>query len=400
MANFPTPVRTYNFSDARLVDLCIEKCAFAERDETELLTKGITDVWVADLLARALAFAAMPSDAIERAEQADATGDKDETADAMRDKVKELRSTAARTFGGNSGNYKKFDLTNIDKLRADELHTVALAAKGVAITYATELATKGWLAADNTELQNLCDAYVESRKTQNMETGDRDNKQEARVIEGNAIYDLLENQLCEAGKEYWRTLSAAKYNDYLIYDAASGGNPLTFSGTVTDNVTGALLADVNLIADGELITITNAVGAFSKTFTISEPLTVNLTLSKTGYELKNTTQQFTPGVDETQEINMQRIILATYQEAYTPGIHNPGPMLASGTGLRITLISGSNATVGLSNNGTTFAGNTETVSTLNQPVDRSLTELGGYAPQVLVQNNSGGYVVVRVDVLG
>jgi hypothetical protein len=68
--------------------------------------------------------------------------------------------------------------------------------------------------------------------------------------------------------------------------------------------------------------------------------------------------------------------------------------------LRITLLDGTAATVGLSNNGLSFVGFTEMVDTIDEVVDRTLEELGGYAAQVLVQNNSAGNVEVRVDVLG
>jgi hypothetical protein len=178
-----------------------------------------------------------------------------------------------------------------------------------------------------------------------------------------------------------------------------GGSEVTFSGTITDNVTGALIGGATIAADGEVIATTNALGQFSITFPITEPLTVNLTITKTGYAVVNTTQSFSPGVNETQNINMARTVLFTYQGTYNAGIFSMGNALGA-TGLRITLLAGSAATVGFSNTGNSFVGNTETVTIIDEVVDRTVAELGGGGAFVLVQNNSGGTVEVRVDVLG
>ena len=99
-----------------------------------------------------------------------------------------------------------------------------MAAHGVADTYQTELTAKGFTSADNSDLQGLIKTFVIGLQNKSLEAGSRDIAQENRVEKGNEIYDLLENQLCVAGKNYWRTRSAAKYNDYFIYNNASGSN--------------------------------------------------------------------------------------------------------------------------------------------------------------------------------
>jgi hypothetical protein len=102
-----------------------------------------------------------------------------------------------------------------------QLLKTGMVAHGVAATHAAPLATKGWDAADNTALKTLTDDLAAGLQNQSIEIGSRDNATENRVLKGNELYDLLANELCEAGKEYWRTLSEAKYNDYIIYDSPS-----------------------------------------------------------------------------------------------------------------------------------------------------------------------------------
>jgi hypothetical protein len=224
---------------------------------------------------------------------------------------------------------------------------------------------------------------------------------------------ILKKRLDKLMKQF-RSTNVTFYNTYLNVreiintsgnnnnndDDDNEENELTFSGTVTDNVTGALIGGATLEADGEFVDTTNALGEFTKTFTIDEPITVNLTVKKTGYHDTVTPQSFSPGIDETQDINMARKVLATYEQTLGGGIHNVGSFIANGTGLRIILLAGTAATVGLSNDGTSFTGNTETVDTIDEVIDRTLAELGGFAGQVLVQNNSAGDVEVKVEVLG
>lgn len=222
MTTFIAPVRNYKFSDARLVEISFEKIAFAQRDNVELLTRGITATWVDDLNTQTLAFAALPGDDVELGEQEEATEEKATDADLLMEKMKDLRSAVARAFGEGSTEYGRFGFKGLDKFTDAELLKAALVAHGLATTYAAPLAAKGFLAADNTELQTMCSTFVSGIQHQRIETGSRDIAQEDRVKAGNDLYALLEKELCEAGKSYWRTRSAAKYNDYIIYNTSSG----------------------------------------------------------------------------------------------------------------------------------------------------------------------------------
>ena len=222
MTTFIAPIRDYKFTDARLIEISLEKIAFAERDVTELATVGVSAVWVAALKASVLAFGAMPDDTVEAAEQVEATGEKIIDADKVLDKLKELRSAALRAFGEQSPKYLRFGFKGLDKFSDAELLKTGLIAAGLAAVFAAPLAAKGFDAADTTALQTLCTTYVAGLQNQSLEVGSRDMAQQARVLAGNTIYKDLEKELCEAGKSYWRTLSAAQYNDYLIYNTVSG----------------------------------------------------------------------------------------------------------------------------------------------------------------------------------
>ncbi len=262
MATFKPPVRSYNFTDARLIEIGLEKIAFANRDATELATMGVSAPWVTAFNAQLLTFAALPSDETELGEQEEATGEKEVDAGALLDSLKDLRSAAARAFGDKSARYRQFGLKDLDALTDAQLLRNGMVAHGVAIIYATELAAKGYDAADNTALQTLINDYVSGLQNQKIEIGSRDIAQEARVMAGNDIYQLLQNELCEAGKAYWRTRSAAKYNDYLIYNNETGTNPntITQEGTIAANEVvniSALIGDLPDADDNTVISLFN-----------------------------------------------------------------------------------------------------------------------------------------------
>jgi hypothetical protein len=145
---------------------------------------------------------------------------------------------------------KDFGFKDMDKLKDGQFLKLAMVAKGVAAGFVTELTAKGYDAADNTALGTLITTYVDGLQNQNLEIGSRDSAQENRVLKGNEIYGLLEKELCEAAKSYWRTRSAAKENDYIIYNNESGhGAPEGTTNTPVLN--GQIVVLVNGVAPAD-----------------------------------------------------------------------------------------------------------------------------------------------------
>jgi hypothetical protein len=216
--------------------------------------------------------------------------------------------------------------------------------------------------------------------------------------------DKILNKRLDKLMKQFRTSDINFYNTYLnvreiINTSGSGNkNALTVSGFVTDNATGARIANATIIL-GPYTFTSDANWHYSKTFSVNQPTTYSISVTAEGYTSINDSYQFSPGKDETQNINMQREFLTTFQNTFGPGTFNLGTTPAGATGLRITLISGTEATVGYSANGTAFSGNTETVNTTNQPIDRNNAELNGPDTYVVVQNNSTGDIEIRVDIL-
>jgi len=307
-----------------------------------------------------------------------------------------------------SVDFSKTDLTQIrDTLLIERLDDIIDKATDLLAS----LGTYGLTQAMIDDLEAKRDAFNALIPRPRIYVSARKNYTTALLPLIQATDKILKKRLDKLMKQF-RSTNATFYNTYLNVreiintsgnnnnDDDTDENELTFSGTVTDNVTGALLEGATLESDGDVIATTNALGQFNITFTITEVLSIQLTIKKTGYEDYTSPVQFSPGTDLEQNYTIPRKLLATYQQIVGAGAYSFGAFMANATGLRITLKDGTAATVGLSNNGMSFVGNTETVDTIDEVIDRTLAELGGYASQVLVQNNSAGDVEVRVDVLG
>lgn len=217
MTVFKAPVRLYNFSDGRLIEISEEKLAFARRDVAELTPLGLDVTWTNNFEAMIDAFVALPSDEIELGEQEEATDEKNQEAEDLREMLRSLRSAASRAFGEDTPNYKKFGLKGLDKFSDSELLRRGFVAKAVANTYVAELTPKGFDATAISALGTQIEEFVVSLQNKALEVGSRDTAQETRVLTGNALYRALEQDLCEAAKTYWQPRSAAKFNDYIIY---------------------------------------------------------------------------------------------------------------------------------------------------------------------------------------
>lgn len=320
MSTFIEPERDYKFSDARLIEIALEKIAFAQRDATELATVGVTAAWVDDLEDIVEAFGNLPSDEVELGEQEEATTEKNTDADLLRDKLKELRSAAQRAFGEKHADYKQFGLKGLDDMNDAQLLKTGMVAHGVAVSHATPLATKGWDAADNTELKSLTDDLAAGLKNQSIEIGSRDNATENRILKGNELYGLLENELCEAGKSYWRTLSEAKYNDYIIYNTPSGGSSGS-GGTSTSegNVNMGTVSNVDVSAINVNDDTTVRTEGSGNVIFIYASATAGEAPGATVWEV-------VPGTDVTQLITAFATVIGITEEKRYINVYCPGPL--------------------------------------------------------------------------
>jgi len=204
-----------------------------------------------------------------------------------------------RLDGAVHRDWEELDLMMTEGKLFMDANAAALTAGGMPAAYVTE-----YDAAMNV----FHDLYVD------FVQAETDNKTatDVKIIANNALFDKTTAMLNDAELIYAQNAAMREMFDWdylleLVEGSGNGGGgegELTFSGTVTDNVTGEALADAELIVDGEVIATTNAAGQFSKTFTITEVLTIQLVIKKPEYKDYVSSVQFSPGVDLTQNVQM------------------------------------------------------------------------------------------------
>ena len=107
--------------------------------------------------------------------------------------------------------------------------------------------------------------------------------QEDRVEMGNAIFIQMKDY-CRLAKAAWRTLDAAKYNDYLVYDTPSG------SGTGNDTS-----IDNEYVATVEANTV-KTVAAIDEEVVLIMTNTGSVPLKRTSNQLSSSRRNLNPSI--------------------------------------------------------------------------------------------------------
>lgn len=213
--------RGYNFPDAELITIGNAKIAFMRRDIAAFETYGI-DATAIDSLETAIeTFTDNISDVELAGRQVLTTEAKDAKAEQLREGIRGVMSRVALKHNVDSTEYKMFGTELLSRQTDSDLLLTAkrvyrLGTEGLAIYSANGL-NAGMLAQIITLREELDDLMVD----QKIKIGVRDNLQEDRVEEGNAIYKTL-SAYAAAGMSIWVSSDVAKYNDYIMYNTPSG----------------------------------------------------------------------------------------------------------------------------------------------------------------------------------
>jgi len=215
--------RGYNFSDGKLVTIGKEKIAFMRRDESEFAKFGIIPSDFDALETSIDAFSDTDTDVESLNTQTDTTTSKDAKAEEVREAIRGIMTRVALVFEEESSNYKKFGTETLSKQSDSDLLITAKRVVRVAKEFFTVLEPKGLTSSMVTNLTTiraeLEDLIVEVK----IKISVRDTQQQERVIKANAIYDTL-SKYALTGQKIWVSTDVAKYNDYIIYNTASGEN--------------------------------------------------------------------------------------------------------------------------------------------------------------------------------
>lgn len=223
MAKKEMIISNFKFSFGVLKQLADNTLALLDRDSVAFTDRGFNPTKRAALVTAITNFDNFPTDEHLLGIKVDATAIKDEKRKSLEKQMRTMFLAAKNVFGENTGKYREFGESNLT-LQTDS--DLARNAKMMAVTatkYLTNLATEGITAAKIALLNTTRNEFDVAIDEQTKAINNRDNSTESRLILANDLYALVV-KYNDIGKDIWIESSEAKYNDYVIYNTASGTN--------------------------------------------------------------------------------------------------------------------------------------------------------------------------------
>ena len=223
--------RNYNMSDAELCMFTSNLCNTMTRDLTDLADFGITAPKIAALKALGDAFEVLPSDEVLLAYVIAATEAKTAKAELVKEAIRNMVTRCQIKWGVDSWQEKSLGVKGMNKYTDDTLLSAGRRVHSQMTTFLPDLADTGLTQAMLDDMDDLNEEFEVAKNSQYTKTSERENDTEIRINKGNEIYSLV-STYCEIGKRVYAKSDPAKYNDYIIYSAASPGSltaPTNFS---------------------------------------------------------------------------------------------------------------------------------------------------------------------------
>ena len=216
--------RDYNCSDGKLAQFGDYVVAILTRDLAALSARGVTAGTITAFEGLITAFRESPTDADARGVVTDAVEIKDAARDSALTDARTLRTAAQNVFGEGSGKYNRFKFEKMDKLPDGDLELALLSMHRVGTQLQTQLESEGITIVFLNEFLAKHAAFRTEIKNVKLAEVDRDGMTEDRILKGNAVYKEAA-RLCNIGKNFFSTVSEAKYNDYVIENFLGSDKP-------------------------------------------------------------------------------------------------------------------------------------------------------------------------------
>jgi len=169
-----------------------------------------------DLEQKIAAFMDIPTDIEIKENQVLRTQIKKETAVSLCESIEDIMMIVGRKYPKKTAHYRSFGTKNLTNQSDADLYFTAHLVVVLGAKYLAELAPYGLNPTLLNALDTLKNEYLERLIDQQVGSFDREIFREERVTKANEIYATLSSYMT-VGQSIWRTKSAAKTNDYMLY---------------------------------------------------------------------------------------------------------------------------------------------------------------------------------------
>ncbi len=204
----------FNMSYAELSGICKQKANTIMRDIAEFDRFNITAEQIIAFKESVNNFDDLQIDQELLGVVTAATSEKDELANKVRGKIKELSLFIKQYFGIKSNVYQNLRIKELSRMNDLQLHRSANSVVRTARFIDNSSSDAIEIIISEIEIaNNLFDNAIENKAIMIEKRNIATHK---RIVFANKIYDELINY-CEIGRVIWGETHEAKYNDYVIY---------------------------------------------------------------------------------------------------------------------------------------------------------------------------------------
>ena len=221
----------FKFSQPKLIELCYEKHEFASRDVTEMITRGVTQLYLDSFDADIVTFSNLRTHDEWEQDQVLATQAKDAAADIVREAIRDITVRAENKWGFHSARYRRYGTKGLSDMSDAELYVCGKRVIRIAEEDLAELTDEGLLQAEIDGLGTKNEDFMDKVILQSKAIADQDLATEDRYETANVLYDKL-LKICNSGQNIWHATDEAKFNDYIVYNTPSGEPPAPLEGPV------------------------------------------------------------------------------------------------------------------------------------------------------------------------
>ncbi|MEO0041502.1 MAG: hypothetical protein RL329_950 [Bacteroidota bacterium] len=210
--------RMYNFPDADLYVMCLDCIRNAYRDIAVFEQYGFATERLMAFKTECEKFKGLPDDHELVGEQMVLTERKYDAAEKLKNAIRSIMTRVEMKYNNRSGRYRKFGTAKMGDMTDAQL---LFCGRRVARVSRTQMDFFESVGLNDSAIQKVAQACADFENIMNIQqdkVADRDIAVEARIDQGNKIYDEMV-VLCNIGKDIWAEKDPVRYEQYCVYES-------------------------------------------------------------------------------------------------------------------------------------------------------------------------------------
>lgn len=240
--------REFNLTYGSLIQKADDLMSSAVRDLIDLLKYGLTQETIDTTKLIRDEFVEMPTDAELVGDKIGKTEAKTNKAEELREGIKDIENRVGLKYGKKSWQRRKVNTGELSRLSDAELCRIGYSTARIATGFVDEQGSMGLTQELLDKLKTTTKDFDDLIDLQEDAIKERDISTQERRLKANALYEKIIH-ISDTGKAAYFGKDEARYNDYVIYNTASGTRITEGFGMLT----GVVKGENNILLEGAII---------------------------------------------------------------------------------------------------------------------------------------------------